>query len=92
MGDNATILYDENIPPRIKKMVTEQGREAGGPWDCFDAASYYGWEADRVVVVVVTGGGHLFEMMTRARVQLAVLLVGEDGKEEESIEFREYFQ
>ena len=31
-------------------------------------------------------------MMTRARVQLAILLVGEDGKEEGSTEFGEYFQ
>ena len=36
LGDNATILYDY-IPDSIEKMVKKQGKEAGGPWDCYSA-------------------------------------------------------
>merc|ERR1719264_668446 len=35
LGDNATILYDNGLPDSMKKMVKEQGKEAGGPWDCY---------------------------------------------------------
>merc|ERR1719209_1233518 len=41
LGDKATILYDTRIPDSIKKMVKEQGMEAGGPWDCYHARKYY---------------------------------------------------
>merc|ERR1719295_1578048 len=44
LGDNATILYDPGLPDSIEKMVEKQGKEAGGPWDCYYAVDFYGWE------------------------------------------------
>merc|ERR1712079_318374 len=77
LGDNVTILYDNDIPRSIEKMVKDQGKEAGGPWDCYDAEGFYGWEAERVVAV--TRGDDIMEMITRARTHLAVILVGFDA-------------
>ena len=54
-------------------MVKNQGKEAGGPWDCYQARDFYGWEAERVAAV--TTGGHVLEMITRARTHLAVILL-----------------
>ena len=51
LGDNATILYDSDLPNSMEKMVKKQGKMAGGPWDCYSARDFYGWEAERVVVV-----------------------------------------
>ena len=73
LGDNSTILYDTALPGSITKMAKEQGKEAGGPWNCYFAGSFYGWEADRVVAV--TSGGNLMEMITRAKTVLAVIIV-----------------
>ena len=72
LGDNATILY-RFVPYSIEKMVKEQGKEAGGPWDCWDAFSFYGWEDERVAVV--TNGYNIMELITRARTHLSVILV-----------------
>ena len=44
LGDNVTILYDVN-PDSIKKLAKGQGKEAGGPRDCFVGCDYYDWEA-----------------------------------------------
>ena len=32
-------------------------KEAGGPWDCYQAYNFFGWEAERVVayLIIVTG-------------------------------------
>ena len=54
-------------------MVKEQGKEAGGPWDCFYARDFYGWEAERVVAV--TGGLSIMELITRAKIHLSVIFV-----------------
>ena len=75
MGDTATILYDSYLPPSIAKMVKEQGKEAGGPWDCYSAGKFYGWEAQRVVVVA--HGYDIMEQITRATTLLSVILVGD---------------
>ena len=68
-------------------MAKEQGKEAGGPWNCYFAGSFYGWEADRVVAV--TSGGNLMEMITRAKTLLAVIFVGGGYNDKET---KEYFQ
>ena len=85
LGGNATILYDLHIPAlysnvpncgvpsSIESMVKEQGKEAGGPWDCYNVFNYYGWEAERVIVV--TTGSFIMEAITRARTHLIVILV-----------------
>ena len=76
LGDNATILFDNYVPSSIKKMVKEQGKEAGGPWDCYDAWNYFGWETDHVVAV--TNGSIIVELITRAKIRLSVILVRND--------------
>jgi len=73
LRDNVTILYDENLPSSMQKMAKEQGKEAGGAWECYEAFNYYGWEAERVVAV--TDGWSIMELITRARTHLAVILV-----------------
>ena len=57
-------------------MAKGQGKETGGPWDCFDGCDFYGWEAEKVVVV--TDGTNVMELITRAKIHLAVILV-DDG-------------
>ena len=68
-------------------MVKEQGKEAGGPWDCYLASNFFGWEDDRVVAV--TDGCHIMEMITRAKTLLAVIFVGGGYNDKET---KEYFQ
>ena len=81
LGDNVTILYDYiGLKDSTKKILKKQGKEEGGPWDCYDVYHFHGWEADRVVAV--TTGRDLWppldmemEKITRARTHLAVILV-----------------
>ena len=55
----------------------EQGKEAGGPWDCYHANNFSGWEADRVVVV--TSWWHnIMEIISRAKTMLALIIVSDD--------------
>ena len=60
----------------MEKMVKDQGKETGGPWDCHYGRNFYGWEAERVVAV--RDGTHIIEQITRARTHLVVILVGYD--------------
>ena len=48
------------------------------PWDCYYVDNFYGWEAEKVVVV--TTGSSIMELITRARTCLSVLLV-ENGSD-----------
>ena len=73
LGDNATILYNLDLPISIKKMVKEQGKEEEGPWDWYNSNNFYGWEAESVVAV--THGLDIMELITRVRTRLAVILV-----------------
>ena len=68
-------------------MVKEQGKKAGGPWDCYNANNFYGWEAERVVAV--TGGNSFMELITRARTHLSVILVDDSSSYAAT---KEYFQ
>ena len=86
LGDNATILYDWNVPGSILKMVLQQGKKEAGLWDCCHAGSYYGWEAERVAVV--TDGFSIMELITRARTNLSLFLV--EGTD--YAKTKEYFQ
>ena len=52
-------------------------KEAGGPWDCYHAYHFYGWEAERVVAV--TSGHNIMELITRAKTHLIVILVEAEG-------------
>ena len=73
-------------------MVSDQGKEAGGPWECYDARNFFGWEADRVVAV--TYGAKIMEMITRAKTMLAVIIVDGHGYSHSHsyAKSKEYFQ
>ena len=74
LGDDATILFEYGLPTAsFEAIVKEQGKMLGGPWDCYEASRYFGWEAERVVAV--TDGTALLEMATRAKTHLAIILV-----------------
>ena len=74
LGDDATILFEYGLPTAsFEAIVMEQGKMLGGPWDCYEASQYFGWEAERVVAV--TDGTALLEMATRAKTHLAIILV-----------------
>ena len=70
LGDNATILHGNFLPAPIDKMVKEEVTDAGGPSHIYN---FYGWEAERIVVV--TSGDNIMELITRARTHLSVILV-----------------
>ena len=89
LGDNATVLYSYGLPASIMKMVKDQGKEAGGPWKCYHARNYYGWEAKRVVSV--TNGYNIMEVITRARTHLSVILV-EDRNRMYYAKTKEFFK
>ena len=77
MGHNATtILYYDQIPRFIREIVKKQGKDMGGPWDCYGADEFFGSEADRVIAVI--DGFYMMEMITRARIRLAVILAIND--------------
>ena len=48
LGNNATIVRPRFMPYEFVK-VKHYGKEAGGPWDYYDADSFTDWEADRVL-------------------------------------------
>ena len=68
LGDDVTIPYGNRISPYIMKFIWEQSKEGGGSWDCYHAVNFFGWEAEKVIVV--TDGEYLTEMITRAKMQL----------------------
>ena len=76
MGDNATTLLYDQIPRLMREKVKRQVKDMGRPWDCFDAHEFFGSEADRVVAVI--NGCYMMEMITRARIRLAVILATND--------------
>ena len=59
----------------MREIVKKQGKEAGGPWDCYSAWDYTGWEADKVVAVSDGSGKDILELITRARTYLCMVLV-----------------
>ena len=77
LGDDVTVLYEHGLPESVVQVVEEQGREQGGPWNCYDACDFYGWEDSRVVAV--TEGVNIMEEVTRARTSLCIIMV-DDGE------------
>ena len=83
LGDDATLLYDPFLPSSMKEICESHGKEKGGPWECYHAQNFYGWEAERVVVVT-TGLGFILEMATRAKTEL-ILILATEGSFQENI-------
>ena len=79
LGDEATLLYEWNLPSSMEEICKSHGKEKGGPWECYDAANFYGWEAERVVAV--TTGWNILEKATRAKTEL-ILIIAELDKGE----------
>ena len=80
MGDEATLLYDMDLSFSMKEICESHGKEKGGPWECYHAVNFYGWEAERVVVVT-TGLPIFLEMATRAKREL-ILIIAESERED----------
>ena len=57
----------------MKKICKSHGKEKGGPWECYKATNFFGWEAERVVAVT-RGGYNILEMATRAKRELILIL------------------
>ena len=57
----------------MTEICESHGKEKGGPWECYYSVNFYGWEAERVVVV--THGFNILEMVTRAKTELILILV-----------------
>ena len=79
MGNEATLLNDMDLPFSMKEICESHGKEKGGPWECYYNDNFYGWEAERVVVV--TTGVDFLEMATRAKTEL-ILILAEPEEEE----------
>jgi len=73
LGGVATLLHDlYGLPSSMKEICESHKKEKGGPWECYDAVNFYGWEAERVVAV--TTGWNTLEMTTRAKRELILIL------------------
>ena len=44
-GTNATLLYARGLPTSMTEICKRTGKEKGGPWDCYYAPDFFGWEA-----------------------------------------------
>ena len=73
-----------------KGGAEEKGKGAGGPWDCYHAYHFYGWEAERVVAV--TSGRNIMELITRSRTILYIILVTYSEDDYSYAKTKEYFQ
>ena len=72
-GDDATLLYDGFLPSSMREICQMNGKENGGPWECYDAFEFIGWESNKVVAIT-TGRFDTLGMVTRAKTQLIVIL------------------
>ena len=77
LGDDAALLYSSLLSSSILEICESHGKEKGGPWECYEAQDFYGWEAERVVAVT-SGGGDILEMATRAKRELILILAEEE--------------
>ena len=66
MGDSVTLLYDDLSYP-LKRALEVKVKEKAGTWECYDGFDFYGWEAEKVIVV--TNGKWIMELITRARIK-----------------------
>merc|ERR1712012_1268994 len=66
MGDSVTLLYD-NLSYPLRRAVEGKVKDLAGAWECYDGFDFYGWEAEKVVVV--TNGKWIMELITRARLK-----------------------
>ena len=53
------------------KFPLKLGKAEGGPWDCFFAFKYYGWETEKVVAVGT--GQFIMESITRSEYLICLI-------------------
>ena len=92
-GNDATLLYDHFLPSSMIEICKSNGKEEGGPWECYYADEFVGWEADQVVAVT-TGVANTLEAATRARTGLSLILAEGKRKDDKKFyaEYQKYFQ
>ena len=79
LGDNATLLFDPLLPSSLKEICERHGNEKGGPWECYIATHFYGWEAEKVVAVATGRGAIILEQATRAKTELILIIAESEG-------------
>merc|ERR1712037_316546 len=91
-GNDATLLYDWNLPSSMQNICKSNGKEKGGPWECYDAFNFYGWESE--AVVAVTTGASTLEMATRAKTKLILILAEAKDKDWKKFyaDYQKHFQ
>ena len=67
----------------MKEICKSHWKEKGGPWECYKAHNFFGWEAERVVAVT-TGGYYMLKEATRAKTEL-ILIIAAEGRFKEII-------
>ena len=87
-GNDATLLYQTFLPSSMKEICKSNGKEKGGPWACYDAYDFYGWESNNVVAIT-TGGLNTLEMATRAKTKL-IMILAEPEKEDRKVKYAKY--
>ena len=70
LGDDATLLYDDDLSSSMIEICESHGKEKGGPWECYHAGDFYGWEAERVVAVTTGCRFIIVELAMRAKTEL----------------------
>ena len=48
LGSEVTVLYNISLQPELADIVESMSQKNGGPWQCYQAVQFYGWEADKV--------------------------------------------
>ena len=48
LGSEVTVLYNISLQPELADIVESMWQKKGGPWQCYQAVQFYGWEADKV--------------------------------------------
>ena len=92
-GDDATLLYDLFLPSSMLEICKSNGKEKGGPWECYHAERFFGWERNKLVGCT-TGSAATLEMATRAKTELVLILV-DSGREllnKSYAKYQKYFQ
>ena len=91
-GNDATLLYSNRLPSSMIEICKSNGKEKGGPWECYNAVAFFGWEAARVVAVTI--GLHTLEMATRAKTRLILILAESQLNADKKFysDYQKYFQ
>ena len=93
-GNNVTLLYDDYYLPFSMREICEiNGKKEGGPWECYLAGEFFGWEAD-IVLAVTVGAHYTLEMATRAKTQLILILAEAERDDRKKLyaDYQKHFQ